>query len=67
MMFWTLIYENPWKSLVLVPLVFLSAGFALAQVATAITEPLAPCRRGNCPRCNGTGSETRVRRGETTP
>jgi hypothetical protein len=35
------------------------AGFSI--IARAIAEPLAPCRRGNCPRCNGTGGEERIR------
>lgn len=52
------VYAHPlWTCLLLVV-----GGFAVAQVASAIVEPLAPCRRGDCPRCRGTGSEQRVRR-----
>jgi hypothetical protein len=40
---------------------FLVACAGLSIVARAIVEPLAPCRRGNCPRCNGTGGEERIR------
>lgn len=39
----------------------LAAGVAVSLVVRAITEPLAPCRRGNCPRCRGTGSEEKIR------
>lgn len=52
-----LVYANPlWTAFLL-----LAVASALALVARAIVEPLAPCRRGNCPRCNGTGAEERIR------
>jgi hypothetical protein len=51
--------ENVWAHPVWALLLALALGAALAQVVRAITEPLAPCRRGNCPRCNGRGEEER--------
>lgn len=45
----------------------LVAGGAVSMVVRSFTEPLAPCRRGNCPRCNGTGGEEGIRRGKREP
>ncbi len=50
-------YAHPVWSVVLM----LGAGGARSLVVRAVTEPLTPCRRGNYPRCNGTGSEERIR------
>ncbi len=53
-----LAFEHPlWACLLM-----LAAGAALAQVVSAVVDPLAPCRRGDCPRCRGTGSEVRHRK-----
>jgi len=41
----------------------LVGGAAVGNVAASIVEPFAPCRRGDCPRCNGTGAEPKVRKG----
>lgn len=58
---------NPWQFAAEHPLwsifLMLAAGAAVAQVVSAIIDPLAPCRRGDCPRCRGTGSDVRVRKG----
>ncbi len=51
------VYAHPVWTVILL----LAGGAAVAQVVRAVTEPLAPCRRGNCPRCRGTGSEERIR------
>jgi len=50
-------YGHPLWTVVLM----LGAGGALSLVVRAVSEPLAPCRRGNCPRCHGTGAEERFR------
>jgi hypothetical protein len=55
------VYSAPWTTAGLL----IVGGFALSVVVRAITEPLAPCRRGNCPRCKGTGSEERIRHDRT--
>jgi hypothetical protein len=53
------VYGHPvWTAVLL-----LVAGAALAMVVEAAVKPFAPCRRGNCPRCNGTGAEGRFRDG----
>lgn len=52
-----LVFANPAWSIALM----LGAGGALSLVIRAFTEPLSPCRRGNCPRCKGRGSEERIR------
>lgn len=52
-----LVYAHPlWTAF----LVLVTCG-GLSMVVRAVTEPLAPCRRGSCPRCNGTGGEERLR------
>jgi hypothetical protein len=51
------VYAHPLWSAFL----FMVACGGLSLVVRAFTEPLAPCRRANCPRCNGTGAEERVR------
>lgn len=52
-----LVFAHPlWTAFLL-----LVGGAAVSLVVRAVTEPLAPCRRGNCPRCKGTGSEERIR------
>jgi hypothetical protein len=57
------VYAHPLWTAFLVLVVCLAVGQGLALVAGAITEPLAPCRRGNCPRCRGTGGEPLIRKG----
>ncbi len=51
------VYAHPVWTVVLM----FGAGNGLSLVVRAVTEPLAPCRRGSCPRCHGTGSEERIR------
>jgi hypothetical protein len=58
-----LVFAHPLWSCLLA----LAAGQAVASVVGAIVSPLAPCRRGNCPRCNGTGAEERLRPRKETP
>lgn len=47
---------------VITAFLLLVGGAAGGNVVTSILEPFAPCRRGDCPRCNGTGAEPRVRK-----
>lgn len=54
------VYAHPVWTVVLL----IASGAAVSMVVRAVTEPLAPCRRGNCPRCNGTGGEERIRHGK---
>lgn len=56
----TLAFEHPWWSVVFL----LVVGEVVARVVGAVVEPLAPCRRGTCPRCHGTGSDVRLDRKE---
>jgi hypothetical protein len=56
-----LVYAHPaWTAVLLI-----AAGYAVSLVVSAAVEPFAPCRRGNCPRCKGTGAEPLVRTGAT--
>lgn len=52
-----LVFAHPlWSAF----LMLVAAG-ALSTFVRSFTEPLAPCRRGSCPRCKGTGAEERLR------